>query len=387
MGVSEQQLVTSPTIEPMVSTGSRDLSSQPAVDILVNSGLAAFLVLEGDRVVYASPAFLALVGREACTATQPANLSELISAADYARLLVGLANPGGRYRDICALRRPDGAEIYMAFDASRIQTSVGPRTALVATDVTPWMRSQARLRRLAFEDPLTGLANRALLHDRIEQAVAVARRNGGTFGVLLIDLDRFKPINDLHGHATGDAVLCETARRLQAATRTVDTVARLGGDEFVVLLGGDGGHDEAQLVVERITKAVTAPLEMYGLRLGISIGIALYPDDAPDADQLLARADGAMYDAKERGGNCHAFAHSAGADERVGKRLTWSPQYKIGIEAVDTQHEELVIKMNSLWEALLARHDQASLLRGLRGAPNRPPARARDRTQSCRSIR
>ena len=277
----------------------------------------------------------------------------------------GSRAPASRHRDICALRRANGAEAYVAFDAATIQTTTGPRTVLLATDVTAWMRSQARLQRLAFEDALTGLANRALLHDRIEQAIATARRNAGTFAVLLIDLDRFKPINDIHGHATGDLVLRETARRLQAATRAVDTVARLGGDEFVVLLGGDGGRDEARLVVERIIQAVTAPLAVHGLRLGVSVGIAIYPDDGSDADQLLARADGAMYDAKDRGGNRHAFADSVGVGERISARLAWSPKYMIGIEPVDKQHEELVTRMNSLWEALLARQDHATLSRGL----------------------
>src|ERR1019366_5605257 len=204
---------------------------------------------------------------------------ELISDADCASFLAELASAGGRHRDICALRRANGAEAYVAFDAATIQSTTGPRTVLIATDVTSWMRSHARLQRLAFEDALTGLANRPLLHDRIEQAIATARRNSGSFGLLLIDLDRFKPINDIHGHATGDLVLRETARRLQAAARAVDTVARLGGDEFVVLLGGPGGREQARLVAERIIQAVTAPLAMHGLRLGVSIGIAIFPDD------------------------------------------------------------------------------------------------------------
>ncbi|MFI4890328.1 MAG: diguanylate cyclase domain-containing protein [Steroidobacterales bacterium] len=366
MGVIEQERASSPGAGPITGSHPRDPSLQWALDLLVDSGLAAFVVLEGYRVAYASPAFLALAGRGVGNPAPPASLCELISDAGCARFLTGFASGGDRYQDICALRRDDGTEGYIAYDAARIQTTLGPRTVLAANDVTPWMQSQARLQRLAFEDPLTGLANRALLLDRIEQAIANARRNRRTFGVLLIDLDRFKPINDIHGHATGDLVLRETARRLQTATRAVDTVARLGGDEFVVLLGGNnGGHDEAQRVVARIKQAVTAPLELHGLRLGVSVGIAFYPDDGSDAEQLLARADAAMYDAKYRGGNQHAFAQGADVGERIRKRLTWSAKYKIGIEAIDRQHEELVDKMNSLWEALLAKQDHASLARGL----------------------
>jgi diguanylate cyclase (GGDEF)-like protein/hemerythrin-like metal-binding protein len=349
----------------MANTRPRDPSLQRALDVLVDSGLAAFLVLDGSRITYVSPAFLVLVGWETSKAIRPANLPELISDPDCVRFLAGLVTAGERHHDIYALRRENDSEIYLAFDAAAIQTTTGLRTVLVATDVTAWMRSQARLQRLAFEDALTGLANRALLHDRIEQAIATACRNASTFAVLLIDLDRFKPINDIHGHATGDLVLRETARRLQAAARAVDTVARLGGDEFVVLLGGDDGRDEAQLVVKRIMQAVTAPLAVHGLRLGISVGIAIYPDDGSSAEQLLARADGAMYDAKDRGGNRYAFAEGTGFSERMCVRLAWSPTYMIGIEAVDKQHEELVTRMNSLWEALLAKQNHASLSRGL----------------------
>jgi len=349
----------------MASTRPWDTSLQCALDLLVDSGLAAFLVLEGSRITYASAAFLVLVGCETSKATRPTSLPELISDKDCARVLAGIASAGDRHRDICTLRRANGAEAYVAIDAATFQTTTGPRTVLLATEVTAWMRSQARLQRLAFKDALTGLANRTLLHDHIEQAIATARRNAGTFAVLLIDLDRFKPINDIHGHATGDDVLREAARRLQAATRAVDTVARLGGDEFVVLLGGGGGREEARQVAERIIQAVTAPLAVHGLCLGVSVGIAIFPDDGSDADQLLARADGAMYTAKDRGGNRHAFADSVGVDECTSARIAWSPKYMIGIEPVDKQHEELVTRMHSLWEALLARQDHATLSRGL----------------------
>src|ERR1039458_8807956 len=316
-------------VESIAITRPRDASPQWALDVLVDSGLAAFLVLDGPRITYVSPAFLMLIGWETSKAIRPAGLPELIGDADCARFLAGLASAGGRHRDIRTLRRLTDSEAYLAIDAAVIQTTTGPRTVLVASDVTTWMQSQARLQRLAFEDTLTGLANRALLHDRMAQAIAAARRNAG------------------------DLVLRETARRLQAAARAVDTVARLGGDEFVVLLGGDGGRDEAQLVVQRIMQAVTAPLAVHELRLGVSVGIAIYPDDGSNAEQLLARADGAMYDAKDRGGNRHAFAEGTGFSARICMRLAWSPTYMIGIEAVDKQHEELVTKMNSLWEALL----------------------------------
>jgi len=352
-------------VAPMPDPRFPGSSPQAALDVLGESGLAAFAVLDGFRVTYASAAFLALIGSDSSAATPPASLLDFVSEMDAERVQAGLASPGRRHCDIYRLRRANGSEGYAAFDAAAIETVTGPRTVLVAADVTSWMRSLDRLQRLAFEDALTGLAIRPLLRDRLEQAIAAAKRSGDSFALLMIDLDRFKPINDVHGHATGDLVLREIARRLESATRAIDTVARLGGDEFVVLLGGDGGRDEAGLVTARIVAAVAEPLAVHGLRAGVSVGIAIFPDDGSDADQLLARADAAMYDAKHRGGNCYAFAQPAGAGNENYERLPWSPSYLIGADAIDVQHEHLVTTMNELCDALQAGRDRASLLSGL----------------------
>ena len=352
---------------PAGDTAARVRDSPPprALTLLVDSGLAAYLVLDGSKVVCASPALLALAGPGSSSAAAPAELSDIISVADCQRILAQLARVGDRHRDICALCGANRAEADVAIDAATVQTAGGPRTVMLVSDVSVWIKGQARLQRLAFIDTLTGLANRALLYDRIEQAIASVRRKGGSFALLLIDLDRFKPINDIHGHATGDLALREAARRLQAAARTVDTVARLGGDEFVVLLTGVGVRNEARRVAERIIRTVTAPLAVHGLRLGVSVGIALCPDDGSDADQLLACADGAMYEAKNRGGNRHAFADTSSASERISPRIAWSTKLRIGIEEIDRQHEDLVKRMGALREALNAHRDRATLLLGL----------------------
>lgn len=336
-----------------------------AMDLLEGSGLAPFMVLEGAKITYVSPALLELVGWGAAGATPPTNLYELIGDKDCERMLAKLAQIGVRHRDICALRQANRAEAYMAFEAATIQTALGPRTVLLASDVTAWIQGQARLQRLAFHDALTGLANRVHLYDRAEQAIAAARRTGGAFAILLVDLDQFKPINDIHGHAVGDLVLREAAHRIQAAAREVDTVARLGGDEFVVLLAGVGDRVEARLVAERIIEAVTTPLAVRGLRLGVSVGIAMYPEDGSSVDQLLACADGAMYEAKHRGGNRHAFSEGWDSGSSIGARNAWSPRYLIGIDRIDAQHEELVCRMHDLWEALRAGRDRTLLSRGL----------------------
>jgi len=120
-----------------------------------------------------------------------------------------------------------------------------------------------------------------------------------------------------------------------------------------------------RLVAERIIAAVAAPQPVYKLCLGVSIGIAIYPDDGADADQLLARADGAMYEAKDRGRNRYEFAGTAASSPRSSTRQTWSPNLKIGVEPIDAQHEELFAHMSGLWEAMLAGADQPVLSQGM----------------------
>lgn len=159
------------------------------------------------------------------------------------------------------------------------------------------------LQRLARHDPLTGLGNRRLLHERLSRSLQRAARKGSAVSVLLLDLDGFKPVNDTHGHAAGDALLQAIARRLLAAVRTVDTVARAGGDEFVIV-AHDVQEDAAlQALLQRVQAAVQEPLAWMGttLRVGVSIGIAHAPRSAaPSPEALLARADQAMYTAKQK---------------------------------------------------------------------------------------
>jgi diguanylate cyclase (GGDEF)-like protein len=156
------------------------------------------------------------------------------------------------------------------------------------------------MRHEAVHDPLTGLANRTLFNDHLQQALARSERAGGRIGLLFVDLDNFKHVNDAHGHATGDEVLRELGSRLQAAVRPSDTVARLGGDEFVVLCEQ---VDKASAVAlgERLQEAIRLPVTVGGAvhELSASIGIAL---GERDPDDLLSNADTALYRAKGRGG-------------------------------------------------------------------------------------
>jgi diguanylate cyclase len=160
-----------------------------------------------------------------------------------------------------------------------------------------------QLRHLATHDALTGLPNRVLLDDRLAQAIVHAERDNQQLAVLVLDLDRFKHVNDSLGHHAGDELLCEVGRRLSGIVRNIDTVARLGGDEFVMLVSPASSKEEAEQVGRRAIEALQAPVMLAGIDLYVSpsVGIAFYPQDGTTSETLLAHADAAMYCAKQRG--------------------------------------------------------------------------------------
>jgi diguanylate cyclase (GGDEF)-like protein len=162
-----------------------------------------------------------------------------------------------------------------------------------------------QLRHLATHDALTGLPNRVLLDDRLAQAIVHSDRDGRQFALLMLDLDRFKLINDSLGHRAGDAVLNEVARRLNTVVRNIDTVARVGGDEFVLVISPAPERKDAEEIGGRANEALQMPMRIGGVDLHVSssIGIAFYPADGATAESLLAHADAAMYSAKQRGRN------------------------------------------------------------------------------------
>lgn len=180
----------------------------------------------------------------------------------------------------------------------------------IFTDISERKASEEQIRHLALHDALTGLPNRRLLMARLEVALAGAKRNGEQLGVLFIDLDNLKTINDNHGHHVGDLVLKEVARRLLCLFRASDTVSRLGGDEFVVVVNSLGSADDAGFAAQRIIAAMADTVltdEGNQLNLSASIGIALYPDDSASMETLIRQADNAMYAIKHRGKNNYCF--------------------------------------------------------------------------------
>ncbi|MCG5514523.1 GGDEF domain-containing protein [Ectothiorhodospira sp. 9100] len=174
-------------------------------------------------------------------------------------------------------------------------------------------KHQMELDRIAHYDPLTGVPNRRLLADRMEQAIARSRRDGGPLAICYLDLDGFKPINDRHGHAMGDQLLLAITARLRKLLRVDDTLARLGGDEFVILFNNLHTMVEADQALSRLLEAVAEPVMIEGeqLEISASVGVTFYPQDEADPDTLLRHADQAMYQAKASGRNRYHFFESS----------------------------------------------------------------------------
>ncbi len=181
--------------------------------------------------------------------------------------------------------------------ARKTLRKVSENASQIQQQMTELEASRAALHEEATHDPLTGLANRRLFYDRLQQAIRHATRYGGKVGILYVDLDRFKDINDQHGHHMGDTVLVEVAQQLLACVRESDSVARLGGDEFIVLLAGVQGRQDCIAAALKIQASLSSHHRFSDLQLDIeaSIGQALYPDDGSDEDTLVRAADAAMY--------------------------------------------------------------------------------------------
>ncbi len=204
------------------------------------------------------------------------------------------------------LWRKDGAAIPVEYWSHPIRHQGQVEGSVITfTDITERLRYQSQLERQANYDELTGLANRNLFQDRLEQALIFSRRHDCGLAVIFIDLDNFKTINDSLGHDAGDALLPQVASRLAGAVREGDTVARQGGDEFVLLLTETREEKDVSMIAQKLLQAVSEPFEVGGRNLHItcSIGVASYPKDGEDRQVLLKNADAAMYRAKEIGRN------------------------------------------------------------------------------------
>jgi diguanylate cyclase (GGDEF)-like protein len=277
---------------PLLVAIGRDVSQRRSAE----QRLRALAAMGQRALAGGDPAVLATDALELLRDTLP------ISGAEV-RLAKGtvLASTGRVGEEVTGEPIRSGDELLVAPERELTDEEMGLLRAvadILGTAITR-LRGEERMRHEAVHDPLTGLANRTLLRDRLEQALARSERRGGASGLLFVDLDNFKQVNDEYGHATGDAVLVELGKRLQKAVRPTDTVARLGGDEFVVVCED---LDEATAIAlgRRLHQALEQPLFIEGIEhtLSASIGIAL---GRTDPDGLLGNADAAVYRAKAHG--------------------------------------------------------------------------------------
>ncbi|MDQ1701147.1 MAG: hypothetical protein QOF57_399 [Frankiaceae bacterium] len=293
------------------------------------------------RHVYANPVALALFGRSVedvvgSTARElglprdfldiwePA-LRKVIQSGDGAIVEFGIGNPDRLFFEArMVVETGDDGDVVGVF--------------VIVRDLTDRKRAEDALALQAVQDPLTGLANRILLVDRLEQALVRLERQPGRIAVLFLDLDRFKVVNDSLGHAAGDALLIDVAGRLRLAARRSDTVARFGGDEFVMLCERLSADEDAAVIAGRITRALSAPFTYDGktIHLTGSLGIAVTDDSGTRSESLIRDADAAMYQAKERGhGNGSYQFFDAGVRERAVARMTMEGQLHEALERAE----------------------------------------------------
>ncbi|MEY4754091.1 MAG: hypothetical protein RJA44_1766, partial [Pseudomonadota bacterium] len=271
------------------------------------------------RIISANPAFCSMSGY-ALDDLVGQNMSRLSSgrqdAAFYQRFWQTLWEEGWWQGEIWNRRR-DGELIAQWLSVGTVYDADGVVLAYVAAlvDISHSKQSQLELERLALHDALTGLPNRARFNSVLEQSLARSQRHGGQLALMMLDLDGFKQVNDSLGHPVGDRLLCAVARRLQQRLRQTDLIARLGGDEFVVLLEGAPQHGPRQArdiaaVAEALVGSMIEPFDLATtqlVRVGVSIGISLHPQDGQSAEQLLQHADAALYQAKSAGRGTFRF--------------------------------------------------------------------------------
>ena len=269
-----------------------------------------------------------VTGEHLLALVHPEDREGLMQAVD--RHVVGRTN---RFRHEFRLRHQDGSWLWvMARGIAVFERGTVRRFAGSLSDISDRKRTEQELRRLALQDPLTGLANRALLLDHLRMAIERRRRTDAPFAVLFVDLDRFKLVNDSLGHSIGDAVLVEVGRRLESSVRATDIVARLGGDEFAVLIDEPDALEGVLVTVERLQAAIAVPIPAGGdlVHITASVGVARSEDVPLDPETALRYADIAMYRAKRAGGDAHeVFTETMHA--QASSRLRLHNELRLGL--------------------------------------------------------
>jgi diguanylate cyclase (GGDEF)-like protein/PAS domain S-box-containing protein len=304
------------------------------------------LLTESGRAVYMNEAFSNLVGRPLSAFDDVSSLYDLVAlderAAFQAKVETHVRTEQSLTIEI-PIVRPDGERRFLEVALKPFGTESRARLVLIARDVTDRRHAEDALAHQALHDILTGLPNRTLLHDRLDQAIHEARRRTETLALLVIDLDEFKAVNDSFGHHIGDALLTQVGPRFQSSLREADTVARLGGDEFAVVLPG-ADASSAGRIAAALLKSLERPFNVQAeeLVVGASIGVAVYPNHGDSAQILLQHADIAMYAAKAELGNGYSV-YTPEQDRHGADRLGQLADLRRAIEG-----DELIVEYQPL---------------------------------------
>ena len=276
-----------------------------AATVFAGSNDGILITDSSTRIVSVNQALCAMTGYdESELLGQPPSIlqSGYTSDEEYNRMWESL-NKSGQWQGDLVDRMKNGALIPVRVSISQVKNSDDQLTHYVAilSDISERKAEEERLRHIAHHDPLTGLSNRVLFNDRLERAIKLAARNNTKFAILFLDLDKFKPVNDLFGHKIGDKLLQNVAYRLARSVRETDTVTRLGGDEFVILLENITNLEMVEKLLNQIINVIgkTYHIDDYTIEIGVSAGISIYPNHGTDAKTLLHHADIAMYETKE----------------------------------------------------------------------------------------
>ena len=303
-------------------------------------------------IEYVNAAFSATTGfsEQEAIGRRPNILKSDQHAAEFYEHVWKTIAKGEVFRDVFINRKKDGNVYFEEKTITPITDATGAITHFVSTgkDITDRIQSEERLRYLAHYDMLTGLPNRALFMDRLAHALSYARRNETRIAVMLVDLDRFKDVNDSLGHAMGDALLCAAAQRLKENLRESDTLARLGGDELVIVLENTA-QLQAATVARKLLDALALPFDLKNKKIYVtaSIGISAFPSDGDNADALVQHADTAMYRAKEGGGNTYQF-FTAEMSAAISERLDMENGLRLALERNEfALHYQPQIDLNS----------------------------------------
>ncbi|MDP1663932.1 MAG: sensor domain-containing diguanylate cyclase [Methylobacter sp.] len=276
-----------------------------AATVFAGSSDGILITDSSTHIVSVNQALCAMTGyNESELLGQPPSIlqSGYTTDEEHKRLWESL-NKSGQWQGDIMDRTKNGALIPMRISINQIKNADNQLTHYVAilSDISERKAEEEHLRHIAHHDPLTGLANRVLFNDRLEQAIKLATRNNTQFAVLFMDLDKFKPVNDLFGHKIGDKLLQKVADRLTRSVRETDTVTRLGGDEFVILLENIADQEMVEKLLNPIIATIgnVYHIDDYDIEIGVSAGISIYPNHGTDAKTLLHHADIAMYATKE----------------------------------------------------------------------------------------